>query len=55
VSFMRSSGEHLRLDIQVVTAEPIVDFGPVIDPPFVDGISREAYDRAISLNRVLSG
>jgi hypothetical protein len=49
---MRSSGKHLRLDIHEVTAGPIVDFGPVIDPPFVDGISREVYDRAISLNSV---
>ena len=44
--------KHVRFEIPEPVRVPGIDLGPIIDPPFTDGISREAPDCAANLTDV---
>ncbi|HEU4712578.1 MAG TPA: hypothetical protein VFS76_13480 [Pyrinomonadaceae bacterium] len=49
---MESNGKPPRFEIPDVAPGRIIDLGPIIDPPFIDGVSREAPDSGIHLTDV---
>lgn len=49
---MRRSIEHMRFEIPDKAPRRIIDLGPIIEPPFTDGIAGEVCDSATDLTYI---